>query len=257
MSYVLITGASKGIGKAIAEELANNHFNILLIARTEEDLKSLADTIVSRYKVKAAYLSIDLSRTGSVQKIFEWTEKNNFSIQGLVNNAGYCRSGAMDKYPPDENEQMINVNILTPLNLCRAFLPSLKKQKRGYILNIASTASYQAIPLLNVYAACKAFTLSFSRSLYHELKDTSVSVTCVCPGPVDTDFALSSHISKKASSYAKKINMSPRTVAKIAVKSMLNGKVEVIAGTRNKLGVFLVWLLPKKIVEKFAMNIYK
>ena len=257
MAYALITGASKGIGKTIAEELASKKFDILLIARTENTLQEVAAAISTKYNVKADYLPIDLSTTNAAQNIFNWCKEKNYAVQVLVNNAGYGLSGAIEKYTVEENNQMINVNINSLVSLCHLFLPVFKQQPQAYILNIASTTAYQAIPLLSIYAACKAFVVSFSRGLHHELKGTSVSVTCVSPGSTDTDFPHRANVSQKVLDTAKKVQMSPQAVAKIAVKSMLSGRKEVIVGTLNKIGAFMVWLLPKTLVEKIAMKIYK
>ena len=257
MAYALITGASKGIGKAIAEELAGKQFDVLLIARTEKTLEEVAAAVSAKYNVKADYLPIDLSGTDAAQKILSWCKEKNYIVQVLVNNAGYGLSGAIEKYSQEENNQMIQVNVNSLVSLCQLFLPVLKQQPKAYILNIASNAAYQAVPLLSIYAACKSFVLSFSRGLFHELKRTTVSVTCICPGPTDTDFPHRANVSQKVLDTAKKVQMPPGAVAKIAVKAMFNRKAEVIAGTLNKVGAFMVWLLPKSLVEKIAMKIYK
>jgi short-subunit dehydrogenase len=133
----------------------------------------------------------------------------------------------------------------------------LRAQSRAYILNIASSAAYQAVPYLSLYAATKAFVLTLSRGLHQELRQSNVSVTCISPGATDTDFTVRARIGEKGLKAAAKVNMSPEAVAKIAVKSMLAGKAEVITGTINKLGAFMVWLLPKGLVERTAMKIYQ
>ena len=151
---------------------------------------------------------------------------------------------------------MLRVNIITLTQLTRLFLPSLLKQPAGYILNIGSSASYQAVPLLSAYAASKAYVLSFSRGLYQELKKTNVSVTCICPGPTDTNFVNRANVGTKGQKAAERFNMSPQTVARIAVESLFRRKPEVITGGLNKLSAFFAWLLPKSIVEGIAMKLY-
>ena len=121
MAYALITGASKGIGKTIAEELASKKFDILLIARTENTLQEVAAAISTKYNVKADYLPIDLSTTNAAQNIFNWCKEKNYAVQVLVNNAGYGLSGAIEKYTVEENNQMINVNINSLVSLCHLF----------------------------------------------------------------------------------------------------------------------------------------
>ena len=151
---------------------------------------------------------------------------------------------------------MLMVNIITLTKLTRLFLPGLQLQPAAFILNIGSTASYQAVPLLAAYAASKAYVLSFSRGLHRELKNTNVSVTCVCPGPTDTNFVNRANIGKKGQKAAEKFNMSPQTVAHIAVESLLRRRPEVITGGLNKLSAFFVWLLPKSVVEGVAQKLY-
>jgi short-subunit dehydrogenase len=257
MAYALITGASKGIGKAIAEQLAAKKFNVLLIARSEDALKKTANEIAEKYKVEANYLALDLSLNNAAENIYNWCKQKNYTIEILINNAGYGLSGPFEKYSYAENLNMMLLNMVTPVQLCQLFLPDLKLQPKSYILNIASSAAYQAVPNLSLYAATKSFVLSFSRGLRQELAGTNVSVTCVCPGATDTDFANRAQIGEKGLKAAEKVNMTPASVAKIAVKSMFAGEAEVITGVINKLGAFMVWLLPKRLVEKTAMKIYQ
>ncbi|MBS1915643.1 MAG: SDR family oxidoreductase [Bacteroidetes bacterium] len=257
MMYALVTGASKGIGKAIAEELAKNKFNILLVARSEDQLKKNATEIAEKYKVGTDYLAIDLSAPTASTEIFNWCTKKNYSIRVLVNNAGYGLSGNFERFSIDDNTNMMQLNMIALVQLTQLFLPVLKSQNKSYILNISSSAAYQAVPYLSLYSATKAFVLSFSRGLQQELKRTPVSVTCISPGSTDTGFASRAQLGEKGLKTADKVNMTPEAVAAIAVKSMLSGKTEVIVGFINKLGAFMAWLLPKKLVETTAMKIYE
>jgi hypothetical protein len=147
--------------------------------------------------------------------------------------------------------------MLAPVQMCQLFLPVLREHTKAYIMNIASSAAYQAVPGLSLYAASKAFVLSFSRGLGQELRGSGVSVTCVSPGATDTDFVYRAQIGAKGLKAADKVNMTPASVAAIAVKGMLARKAEVITGVINKVGAFLVWLLPKGLVERTAMKLYK
>jgi len=257
MSYALITGASKGIGKAIAEELAARKYDLLLVARSTDLLQQVSTEMINKYKVKVDFLSIDLSSSNAAQQVFDWCNKKNYSINVLVNNAGYGLSGLFEKYKLEENKNMMQVNMLVPVQLCQLFLPMLEQQKKSYILNIASSAAYQAVPYLSVYAATKSFILSYSRGLRQELKKKNISVTVISPGATDTDFVVRAKIGEKGLKAANKVNMTPDAVAKIAVNSLFAGKAEVITGFINKLGAFLVWLAPKGVVEKTAMKIYE
>jgi hypothetical protein len=256
MSYALITGASKGIGKAIAEELAKRNIDVLLIARNETLLQQVAATLSEQYHIKANYLSIDLTQTNAANAILDWCNKNNYAIHILINNAGYGLSGAFDKYSLQEQLDNMQVNMTVPVQLTSLFLPSLKLQPKSYILNIASSAAYQAVPGLSLYAASKSFILNFSRGLNYELRKTNISVTVVSPGSTDTDFAHRANVGIKALKTAEKVNMQPTEVAKIAIDAMFAQKKEIITGLINQLGAFLVWLLPKTLSEKVAASIY-
>jgi uncharacterized protein len=257
MKYALVTGGSKGIGKAIAEELASRKINIIVVARSEELLEQVAEEIAKKYKVSTQYFAIDLSEKGAAEKVNSWCNSNNFSINILVNNAGYGLSGALEKYTIAQYTAMMQVNMNVLVEMSYLFIDMLKNNTNSYILNIASAAAYQSVPGLNVYAATKSFVLSFSRGLNFELKDTNVFVTVGCPGATDTNFANRANATgKKAVEMAKKFNMQPQEVAKIIVDGMFNKKIEIVTGLTNKLGVFFAWLLPKKIVEKLAGSIY-
>lgn len=256
MNYALVTGASKGIGKAIAYELAARRFNILLVARSADLLQDIAADINNRFEVATDYLAADLSNPAAAINILEWCNRNNFNVRALINNAGYGLSGAFEKYSAADYQNMMELNMVSLVSMTHHFLPMLKKNEQAYIMNIASTASYQSVPGLSVYAASKSFVLNFSRAIHIELKNTNVSVTCVSPGGTNTDFGNRANISKKGNAIAAKVNMTSETVASKAVKGMLNKKTEVITGGINKLGVFIAWLLPKKIVENGAASIY-
>jgi short-subunit dehydrogenase len=257
MAYALVTGASKGIGRAMAEELAKKGFSLLLVARSEEILKKLGEELQTKYKIEARHLTMDLATPGSAKAIFDWCVENNFQVNALVNNAGYGLSGEFEKYPLSNHLDMMQLNMQIPVELCYLFLPQLKKQERSYILNISSTSAYQAIPLMSVYAASKVFVLYFSRGLRQELKESSVSVTCISPGPTDSEFVVRAQIKEKGLKAAKKVNMTPEAVASIAVKAMLEGKSEVIVGMLNKVVSFASWLLPKGFIERTAMKMYE
>lgn len=258
MSYALVTGASKGIGLYIATELAKRQYNVLLVARDAAQLQQAATQLSSTYKVEAHYLPVDLSQPGAVQQVYDWCRQNSYNISILVNNAGYGISGAFAQSSIAANNSMLQVNMHALVDLCTLLLPSLQQQPKAYILNIASTAAYQSVPYLSLYAASKAFVLTFSRGLRYELRKTPVSVTCISPGPTNTNFAKYAGVtSAKALKAAEKVNMQPEVVAQMAVNAMFAGKKELITGWLNKLTVFFVWLLPKSIIEKTAAGIYE
>jgi short-subunit dehydrogenase len=256
MHYTLITGASKGIGKAMAQQLAAKKQNLLLVARTASLLENLSAELQQTQGIKVDYLAIDLAEIGAAQTIFDWCQTNSYQIDTLINNAGYGNAGAFDSIPTKQQTNMMQVNMNVPVELISLFLPFLKQQKRSYILNIASSAAYQAVPGLSLYAASKSFVLSFSRGLQFELRNSAVTVTTVCPGGTNTDFAARAQLGAKAVKAGEKLNMNADEVAKQALEAMYAGKTEFITGFINKLGAALVWLMPKKLVEKTAAGLY-
>ena len=257
MAIALITGASKGIGKAIAEELAKRKTDVLLIARSEHLLKEITQSLHTAYGINADYLALDLASEGAAKKIYSWCHEKNYNINMLINNAGYGLSGHFENHTLEQHLDVMKVNMSIIVELCFYFLPTLRQQKKSYILNIASQASFQAVPGLNIYAASKAFLQSFSRGLRYELRNTSVSVTVACPGSTDTDFANRAMVGSKALKTAKTFNMSAPKVAEAAINAMFSEKTETTIGLINKLGKFLVWLMPKGMSEKAAGNIYE
>lgn len=256
MKYALITGASKGIGKAMAEILAAKKHNLLLVARTETLLQKLAAALKDKYNIEVEWLAIDLTAPHAAEEIYQWCKEKNYSIDILINNAGYGLSGSFESYTAQEHTAMMQVNMTVPVELCSWFLPQLRQEPKAYILNISSSAAYQAVPGLSLYAASKSFVLSFSRGLHYELRNTNVSVTAVCPGATDTDFPNRANVGEKARKAGEKLNMTAESVAQLAINAMFAGKTEIITGLINKIGAGLVWLLPKKLAEKTAAGIY-
>lgn len=257
MKYAIVTGSSKGIGKAIAVELAKKKIDLVLIARSESILKEQAAELIANYNIQAYYLALDLSQPNAAQKVIDWLEANKIEVQILINNAGYGLSGKIDDYSLEDHQAMMQLNMQFPVELTYKLLPALQKNNKAFILNIVSAAAYQAVPGLNIYAATKAFLLSFSRGLSYELKNTCISVTAVSPGATDTDFANRANVNgAKAKKMAAQFNMQPQEVAKIALDAMFKQKTETVVGLVNKLSVFGAWLLPKKWIEKSAASIY-
>src|SRR5436305_726309 len=157
MPFALITGASKGIGKSIAEELAGRGFDLLLIARSADLLEQVAKEISDSTKRNCQWLAVDLAQDEAASSVFEYCNKNQIIVSLLVNNLGYGLSGKFEKYSVEELTDMLSVNIITLTKLTRLFLPFLLKQPEAYVLNIGSSASYHAVLLLSVYPASKAY----------------------------------------------------------------------------------------------------
>lgn len=254
--YALITGASKGIGKSIAQLLARSGYNVLLVARSEANLEQLSQSIRTNDKVEALYMAIDLSVDGASKKVADWCKSLSVPLTILVNNAGYGLWGRFEDVDLDRQINMLKLNINTVIELTYYLLPLLKEQQQSYILNVSSTAAYQAVPTLDLYSASKSFVLSFSRALRYELKDTPVSVSCLCPGPTDTEFAQRAGMDAIAD-LAEKFNMPPGVVAKAGLKGLFNKKAEIVPGFLNKLTAFAARHAPKSFVERISAALYK
>lgn len=254
--YALVTGAGKGIGRSMAILLAQKGYNLLLVSRSESDLVALSTQIKADYKVKADYLAIDLSETGAALRILDWAKNLNLPVSILINNAGHGVWGNFDELDLAAQTSMMQVNMNALTELSYHFIPLLKLQQQAFILNVSSTAAYQAVPTLAIYAATKAFVLSFSRALRYELKDTNISVSCLCPGPTDTGFAHSAGMDALAE-LAAKFNMKPGEVAAIGIKGMFNKKAEIVPGFLNKLSAVAATHGPKSLIEKVTAGLYK
>jgi short-subunit dehydrogenase len=257
MAFALITGASGGIGLDIAYELAQRKIDLLLVARSEENLSKVKDFISEKYKVRVEYLSADLSTSDGVSMITNWVSKNNFALSILVNNAGYGIWGSVESTSWEQLNNMMRLNMISVVELCQAMLPELKKQKQSYIMNIASTAAYQAVATLATYAATKSFVLLFTRGLRKELSKTNVSVTCVSPGATSTSFVDRAGMNDFLKKRAEKFSMKSVDVARIAVRGMFNKKAEVIPGFVNWFSVQMTYFVPKGIPETIAEGLYK
>ncbi len=256
IKYAMVTGASKGIGKSMAVALAKRKINLLLIARSADELSTLQTEIKNQYGVEVDILPIDLSLPDAPKEVKNWVTGKNYAVYILINNAGYGLWGKFAELGLAGQLEMCRLNMNTVTSLSHLFLPILSKEKQAYILNVSSTAAYQAVPTLAIYSATKAFVLSFTRALRFELKDSNVSVSCLSPGPVDTGFASRAGLDA-FSKMAEKFNMQPQEVAEIAIKGMFAKKSEIIPGFTNIISVYANRILPKGFIEKMAAGIYK
>jgi short-subunit dehydrogenase len=257
MPTALITGASRGIGRAFAAELARRGYNLLLVARSSAQLEEVAAELRQQFKVQAAVLAQDLAAPYAVETVAEWAGSQTQELAVLVNNAGYGLWGRFEDLALEEQQNMLQLNMHVPVVLTHRLLPTLRRQPRAYILNVASTAAYQAVPTLTLYAASKAFLLSFSRGLRYELRETGVSVTCLSPGATTTDFADRAGMSAGLQETANKVSMTPAQVAQAGIEAMLSGEAELIPGALNKISSKLTGLVPKSLTEKIAAGIYE
>jgi short-subunit dehydrogenase len=243
----LITGASGGIGREIAEILLVKGYDLLLVARSLgklEEVREKFKSIASDQTVTV--LQADLSHSESPKMIFDFASDRNISVDILVNNAGVGISGAIDEYSEEALLKMILLNIFSLTALCKYFTPQMKERRSGNILNIASLGGYQPVPYLAAYAASKSYVLNFSDAIAMELEDYGISVSCYSPGLTDTQFFDRADINENNNFYAKKMRVSPKVVAQDAVEKMLRGKLSSIYGFKNNALAFLTQITPSR-----------
>lgn len=253
--HALITGASQGIGEALAYEFAVAGIPLILTARNEQNLRSVAARIAESYGIDVHVFACDLSEPDGVDQLTTWLKKSKLSVAYLVNNAGFGWKGEFRNSDDDHNRRMVQLNITSLISLTRALLPELVKNK-GKVLNVASTAAFQPGPYMAVYYATKAFVLHFSEALNAELANTDVTVTALCPGPTKTGFAKAAGPATEKL-FARLHGAEVEPVAALGFNAMMLGKPVVIYGIKNRALAFLVRLLPRSIVTKIVAMISK
>ncbi|MCX6397101.1 MAG: SDR family oxidoreductase [Propionibacteriales bacterium] len=242
----LVTGASSGIGAEIARDLVRRGHQVILVARTESKLTALAAELGAGAHVLAADLSDRAARAALPERVAAL----GLTVDILVNNAGLSTLGPVHRSDPEAEMQMVEVDVLAVVDLCSRFLPGMVQRGTGAVLNVASTASFQPLPGQAGYGAGKAFVLSYTQSLSGELKGTGVSVTVLCPGPVDTGFGAAAGFTKEQADDALPAFMwiPADVVAKTAVDGLDRGKLVVIPGVGNKAGAAFAKITPKRIL---------
>jgi short-subunit dehydrogenase len=251
MPAAIVTGASVGIGRAFAQILAREKFDLVLVARSQAQLDALAAELRQSTGRTILTVSQDLSEPGAAEKVFGEVSRSGLEIDALINNAGFGALGRFWEVDRQQQWQMIQVNIAALTSLTRLFLPSMIERRRGRILNVASTAAFQPGPLMAVYYASKAYVVSFSQAVHNEARPFGVTVTCLCPGPTKTEFAQRAGMSA-TKLFAGPMSMSAERVAQIGYRAMMRGKPLVIAGRLNALGAFLTRFAPMRLTAALA-----
>lgn len=229
----LITGASSGIGRALAREFARHGHSLVIVAPVEGELNALAASLERDYGVSVCAIAKDLTQENATQEVFEAARGQGFRVDILVNNAGRGRRGLFWENSLDRDLDTIRLNIEAVLRLTRLFLPPMLRRHHGRILNTASLASFEPGPHLAVYHATKAFVLSLSESLATELKGTGVTLTALCPGATDTDFFPKAGM-VDTPAFQEGSLMAPRLVAEAAYAAVMRGDRLCIPGAMNK-----------------------
>ena len=253
----LITGASSGLGAGFARELALQGHDLFITARRLDRLESLKKEIEQNYTVRVHTFSADLIDPNGVNNILGELKKQNLEVDVLINNAGFgARVFLLDKQP-DDWDNIIRVNVNSLVALTMGILPTMVKNQKGQILNVASTGAFQAVPWLTVYAATKSFILSFSEGLGAELKDQNINVqvTCLCPGPTRTEFH--SLADAENIDFPDFAWMESDEVVKIGLNALEKNKRVCIPGTYNKLSIYSQRLIPRNLTTSIVGNMHK
>ena len=256
IKYTLITGGSMGIGKALARECASRGYSLLLVALDTPELEQAAGEIRQEFSVEVNTLGIDLTELEGPAKVFAWCQDNHYRVDILINNAGIAGSVVFGESDPAYSDVRIMLNIRALVLLTRLFLPELKSNIPARILNTGSMSAYYSIAYKSVYAASKAFVLSYSRSLGEELRGTGVSLTVVNPNGVRTNSGSHGRIDAHGK-YANLVILPVERIARIAVEGMLKGKAIVVPGKWNKLLLILSKMIPSRLREKRVANMFR
>jgi short-subunit dehydrogenase len=252
----LITGASSGIGLHLASVFAAQQHNLVLVARYERALETIALDLEAEFGVRVHTIGCDLAEESAAQDIWDELAEMGIPIGVLVNNAGHGFRGDSWEIPLEQDISMVRLNIEAVLRLTKLFLPPMIARGDGRILNVASLAGFLPGPLCNVYHASKAFLLSWSEALAVELEATGVVVTALCHGPTETDFLLKAEL-ENLRGFKKASVMAPQDVAKAGYEGLMKGKLLVIPGEANKALVMSRRLLTEQAQAKLTRRFYE
>jgi len=251
----LITGASSGIGKALASEFAKDGYNLILAARGVAKMQTLADELQQRHKVTVTVIGADLETNDGAQKLYADIKARNITISALANNAGYGTFGEFKDSALAPELAMMQLNMNTVVALTKLFMPDLITSK-GKVLNTASTAAFQPGPYMAVYYATKAFVLSFSEAIAAELAAHGVTVTALCPGPTASGFQDKADMHASALVQGKRLPTSEEVAAK-GYRALQRGQRVYIPGCMNWIMAQCVRLSPRSLVTALVMQMSK
>ena len=252
--WTLITGASAGIGKAFAETLAAGQSNLVLTARRIDRLEQLAAALRQAHGVQVECVAADLEQPSGPAGIFAFTQSKSLAVDFLINNAGFGSYGPFHASDPARQAAMVQVNCTAMVQLTHLYLPGMLERRQGDILILASTAAFQSLPYMAVYAATKAFDLLFAEALAQEVKKQGVRVCALCPGATESDFAQVSGAPTER--MARKVETAEKVV-RVGLEALLAGKHMVISGAQNKLGAEIQRLVPRRVVSNATEKMFR
>ncbi|MCC5928884.1 MAG: SDR family oxidoreductase [Cyclobacteriaceae bacterium] len=251
--YILITGASSGIGYEMAQLLAAKKFNLILVARSIDKLRKMQEELSKKHGVEVQCFQTDLSDVKSTQELYESIKDNGWRVSHLVNNAGFGDYGSFLETSLEKELDMINLNISSLMMLTKLFAQDMATRKSGRIMNVASLLSFIPLPYYSVYAATKTFVLAFSETIAAELEGTGVVVTTLCPGIVETPFHTPDM--RKTNAMSANKPMQAIDVAEAGVKLLLHGRGKKVVGFNNWFISNLPRVTPDSIMMKIKKNL--
>ena len=247
----LVTGASSGIGEALARRFAKDGFDLVLVARSADKLEALAEALKAEHGVRAWVAAADLTQPDAAQKLAAKMKRSRHTIDVLVNNAGVLSYGAFIEMKPQTHRQLVDLNVAALTAMLAAFVPAMVERGAGRVLNVASVASFQPVPSLATYAATKAYVLSLTESLSAELKGSGVTVTALCPGITAT------HMLSSAQQGSEELNRLPafvvssaESVAEEGFQACMRGEVIRVPGVLNLATVLASRATPKWLLRE-------
>jgi uncharacterized protein len=252
--WALVTGASAGIGKALAEELAAGGTNLVLTARRNSRLQELAHTLAGKHGIRVEVCAADLEQPGAPDEIFAFTERNGIEVELLINNAGFGAYGEFGKADLARQVAMVQVNCAAVVKLTGLYLPKMITGRHGDVLIVASTAAFQAVPYISAYAATKAFDLLFAEGLAEEAKPYGVRVCALCPGSTVSEFH---EVAGQTKLIARHRQETAEKVAKTGLEALAAGKNYVISGFGNYIGAHTQRLVPRGLVTRIAGRMFR
>jgi short-subunit dehydrogenase len=253
----LVTGASSGIGAAIASELASRGYALVLVARREERLRSLATELASEHDVGAEIIAGDLGDEAERDRLQSELGGRGRSVEVLVNNAGFGHQADFARSPRERMVEMVRVNVEAVVDLTSRFVGPMAERGRGSVINIASLGAFQPLPGSAVYGASKAFVLSFSEAIRTELRGTGVTVTAVCPGPVRTEFMAAAEVPGVEDRTPGIVWMSAEEIARHAVDGAAHDKRVVVPGMLNRAGALAGQHSPRAVALPLIGRIWR
>ena len=247
----LVTGASAGIGAALAREAAHDGHDLVLVARRRESMEVLAAELKST-GAEITIIPADLGKAGAAAALMETVEQRGIAIDTLINNAGLGDTGRFDKEAPERILSMLQVNVVALTELTRLVLPQMVARKRGKVMLLASLAAFQPGPGMAVYYATKSYVLSFGRAIGHELRGTGITVTTLCPGPTTSEFAQIANMQGAALFEGPMPVMTAAEVARQGYAALKAGRPEIITGLVNKITAMSTRFAPTAILLMIA-----